>query len=164
MPQIILSITSDNDKIACSGDIACYIVADNLAATTINQVVATGKMVLVQGTQALEICSKYNLDGVVKEIDATKPLKPQVKPLREKLKKKTLGIIVPARRHEAMLAGEVEPEFIAFKPENLDSSKEIIDWYNEFFLIPLAVVLPDDEHFAAKVSADFVIVKSRQTK
>jgi hypothetical protein len=164
MPQIILSITADNDKIACSDDIACYIVADNLAATTINQVVATGKMVLAQGAQALEICNKYNLDGVVKEIDATKPLKPQAKPLREKLKKKTLGIIVPARRHEAMLAGEVEPEFIAFKPENLAVSKEIIDWYNEFFLIPLAVVMPDEVSSAAEVNADFVIIKALKAK
>jgi hypothetical protein len=164
MSQIILSIAADNDKIVRSDDIACYIVADNLAATTINQVVATGKMVLVQGTQALEICNKYNLDGVVKEIDATKPLKPQVKPLREKLKKKTLGIIVPARRHEAMLAGEVEPEFIAFKSENLVGSKEVIDWYNEFFLIPLAVVVQDELGPAAELKADFIITKALKTK
>jgi hypothetical protein len=164
MSQIILSIAADNDKIVRSDDIACYIVADNLAATTINQVVATGKMVLVQGTQALEICNKYNLDGVVKEIDATKPLKPQVKPLREKLKKKTLGIIVPARRHEAMLAGEVEPEFIAFKSENLVGSKEDIDWYNEFFLIPLAVVVQDELGPAAELKADFIITKALKTK
>ena len=122
--------------------------------------VATNKMVLVKGDNALEKCKEYNLDGVVKQIDTSKPLKVQVKSLREALKKKTLGVIIPARRHEAMLAGEVEPEFIAFYSDNKDKDDDIISWYNDLFLMPLAWVCETSIDSRKKDMVDFMIVSA----
>jgi hypothetical protein len=97
---------------------------------------------------------------VVEEIDVSKPLKAQVKPLREALKKKTLGIIIPARRHEAMLAGEIEPEFIAFYSSDKSKDDEIISWYNELFLMPLAWVCKGKENKEKKDNVDFMIISA----
>ena len=114
MPQIILTL-NNTDEIIIDDKISCYLISDGFSAEKIKAVVATEKMVLVEGEKALDVCKKYNLDGVVKEIDVTKPVKIQLKKLREELKRKTLCVIIHARRHEAMLAGEVEPEFIDFR-------------------------------------------------
>ena len=125
-----------------------------------DEAVATGKMVLVEGNKALEKCKEYNLDGVVKEVDVSKPLKAQVKALREALKKKTLGIIIPARRHETMLAGETEPEFIAFYSNNEDKDDELISWYNDLFLIPLAWVCSDKQDKEKNRDVDFMMISA----
>lgn len=159
MPQIILFVENAGDKIAVSDKIACYIAADTLPAAKIEELVSFKKMVLCCGERALEVCKEHNLDGVVKEIDVKKPVKAQLKPLREALKKKTLGVIVPARRHEAMLAGEVEPEFIAFYPLENGHDVELLSWYNDLFLIPAAWVADSREDLAADV--DFLIVKAK---
>lgn len=159
MPQIILFIETSEDKIAVSDNIACYIAADTLPKTKIENLQATKKMVLCQGENAPDICSRYNLDGVVKEIDVKKPLKVQIKALREALKKKTLGVIIPARRHEAMLAGEVEPDFIAFYSAEHGHDAEILTWYNELFLIPAAWIAKNKDDVMP--DADFVIVKAK---
>ena len=161
MPQIILYIKKNTDHIFCSDKISCYIVDDTLPAATIKQVQATDKMVLAMGPDALDICRKYNLDGLIKEIDVTKPVKAQLKPLREELKKKTLGVIIPARRHEAMLAGEVEPEFIAFKQTNSTDLDEVVFWYNDLFLIPLALVADIKDRINQLPEVDFVIVEAK---
>lgn len=159
MPQIILLIEDAEDKIAVSDKIACYIAADTLPADKIKELISLNKMVLSCGVKALEICKEYNLDGVVKEIDVKKPIKAQLNPLRDALKKKTLGVIIPARRHEAMLAGEVEPEFIAFYPLENGHDAELLSWYNDLFLIPAAWVADSKEDLAADV--DFLIVKAK---
>ena len=159
MPRIILFVENAGDKIASSDKIACYIAADTLPAAKIKELAASKKMVLCIGDKALEICKEYNLDGVVKEIDVKKPVKAQLKPLREALRKKTLGVIIPARRHEAMLAGEAEPEFIAFYPLENGHDAELLSWYNDLFLIPAAWVVDGREDLAADV--DFLIVKAK---
>ena len=161
MPQVILYVQKNEDKIYKNDKIACYLVADGLSEARIKEVVATGKMVLSVGEKALEICQKFGLDGIVKEIDDKKPVKAQVKPLREALKKKTLGVIVPARRHEAMLAGEVEPEFLTFKDEGTAYEEETISWYNEFFLIPLALMVETPQRDITGLDVDFVIIPAK---
>ena len=162
MPNIILKIENPKDKILKQDDVCCYCLSSNLPKAKFDEAVACGKMVLVEGNNALEKCKEYNLDGVVKQIDTSKPLKAQVKFLREALKKKTLGIIIPARRHEAMLAGEVEPEFIAFYSDDTDRDDEVISWYNDLFLMPLAWVCETsiDDKKADKV--DFMIVSAEK--
>lgn len=161
MPQIILSLNTLEDKIFVHDSISCYLLSDALPPVKINEAVATGKMVLCRGNKALDVCRQYNLDGVVKEIDTTQPVKIQLKPLREALKKKTLGVIIPARRHEAMLSGEVEPEFIAFRSDNTLRDKEIISWYNELFLIPLAWDAEDRAGEVKDLDVDFVIINAK---
>ena len=163
MPQIILTL-NNTDEIIIDDKISCYLISDGFSAEKIKAVVATEKMVLVEGEKALDVCKKYNLDGVVKEIDVTKPVKIQLKKLREELKRKTLGVIIPARRHEAMLAGEVEPEFIAFRSNNTEKDADVIAWYNEFFLIPLAWVYETEGDVNKINGVDFAIVDSKKLK
>ena len=163
MPQIILSLNNE-DEIIVDDKISCYLIDDDFSSDKIKNVIATEKMVLVKGDKSLDICKKYNLDGVVKEIDVTKPVKIQLKKLREELKRKTLGVIVPARRHEAMLAGEIEPEFIAFRSCNNGKDEEVISWYNELFLIPLAWVCETEEIVREIKGVDFAIVDSKKLK
>lgn len=162
MPQIILQLNSDADKIHLSDNIACYMVADTLSAPKINEIISTKKMVLCYGEKSLDVCKKYNLDGVIKEIDESKPLKAQIKSLREELKKKSLGVIIPARRHEAMLAGEVEPDFICFKVDKTSHGEDVIKWYNELFLIPLAAICEFETFQTIKSEIDFMIVDSKK--
>ena len=164
MPKIILNIQTDEDIITNGENIACYIVADKLSATKIKEIIATGKMVLASGEKALDICRQYNLDGIIKQVDITKPLKIQVKPLRETLKHKTLGVIIPARRHEAMLAGETEPDFIAFSSCETKQEAEIINWYNDLFLIPCAAVVSSPKSLSGAFDIDFMIINAENFK
>lgn len=162
MPNIILHIENKDDKVVTDEKISCYCLSDNLPKSIFNEAIATNKMVLVEGENALSKCKEYNLDGVVVKIDVSKPLKSQVKLLRENLKNKTLGIIIPARRHEAMLAGEVEPEFIAFYSNDKTKDNDIISWYNDLFLIPLAWVCDNHEDNEKKDNVDFMIVSAKK--
>ena len=160
MPNIILRIEKQNDKIIKNENICCYCLSADLPKSLFDEAKATDKMVLVEGDSALSKCKEYNLDGIIKEIDVSKPLKSQVKSLREALKKKTLGLIVPARRHEAMLAGETEPEFIAFYSNDKAKDNEMISWYNELFLIPLAWVCDSVVDKEKSDDVDFMIVSA----
>lgn len=162
MPQIILKINQNHVKIIKDEKICCYIAWTNLDESQINELIKTQKMVLAQGENDLEFCQKYNLDGVVREIDTKKPIKAQLKPLREKLSKKTLGAIIPPRRHEAMLASEAEPEFVAFKIDNLAQAEELIDWYNELFLLPSAIEFNGEIATNDKIKTDFVIIDAEK--
>lgn len=162
MPQIILFIKNDQDIIHTNSDISCYILSDSLSIAKFQEAISTGKMVLVTGNNALEKCKELNLDGIVKEIDVSKPIKLQLKHLRETLKKKTLGAIIPARRHEAMLAGEVEPDFIAFYSDNPNKDEEIISWYSDLFLIPLAWVVNDNSSKTNIPNTDFIILDTKK--
>ena len=160
MPNIILRVEKQNDKIHQSENICCYCLSDELPKAKFDEAIASGKMVLVEGKNALAKCKEYNLDGVTVTIDTSKPLKAQVKSLRESLKKKTLGIIIPARRHEAMLAGETEPEFIAFYSDDKAKDDEVIAWYNELFLMPLAWLCDSKNDKQKESSVDFMIISS----
>ncbi len=161
MPQVILYIEKSADKIIVSDAISCYVVNSDLPQSKIKEAQSQDKMVLSFGPKALDVCFKYNLDGIIKEIDPSKPVKPQLKPLREKLKHKTFGVIIPPRRHEAMLASEIEPEFIAFKPFKAEQDREIIDWYNDLFLIPSVWVAEDEAKQTSIPDVDFVMVKAK---
>ena len=160
MPNIILRIEKASDEISKRDDVCCYVLSDTLPKQMFNVALNTGKMVLVEGPGALDKCKEYGLDGVVKEIDVTKPLKSQIKAMREALKKKTLGVIIPARRHEAMLAGEVEPDFIAFYSDDEQKDTEVVNWYNELFLIPLAWVCKDHKQDEIKNNVDFMMISA----
>lgn len=160
MPNIILRVKNDNDKIYKDESICCYCLSDELPKAKFEEALASGKMVLIEGSNALIKCQEYNLDGVMVEPDISKPLKVQVKSLREKLKKKTLGIVIPARRHEAMLAGEIEPEFIAFYSNDKNKDDEIISWYNELFLMPLAWVCDTSFDKEKENNVDFMIISA----
>ena len=167
MPDIILKINDIDDVIYEADGICCYVGETSLPDAVFEKLKATGKMVLASGGQAVEKALALKLDGIVIKTDSAKPLKAQIRPQRDRMgAKKALGVIVAPSRHEAMLAAETEPEFVAFAcaPENLEKVRETVDWYNEFFLIQSALA-PEGKIAADKLpAADFVILNSAEYK
>ncbi len=167
MPKIILNINSATDKIYADDNICCYLADASLPAEILENCRKTGKIVLLDGANAAGVCKSLGLDGIVIEPNPQEPLKAQIKKeLAAAGVEKTFGIVIPARRHEAMLAGETEPDFVAFKftPENAASAAEVIKWYNELFLIQAAADLRDGLQDIREIDTDFVIINSRDYK
>ena len=81
--------------------------------------------------------------------------------MRENLKHKTLGVIIPTRRHEAMLSGETEPDFIAFSSCESEKDAEVINWYNDLFLIPCAALVSSVKNLSTSFDVDFVIINAK---
>ncbi len=158
MPDIILKINTAEDKIHHSDKICCYFVASPLPEAVQNELSATGRMILC--APGIDMPS----DGLIAEVDSSKPVKVQLRPLREKLgTKKALGAVINPTRHEAMLASETEPEFVAFRltAENMSHAVDVIKWYNELFLIQSAADLSAGLQDVSGLDLDFVIINSR---
>ena len=158
MPQIILKINSSADKIYDSDKICCYLINPDVPLDKIAEATAIGKPVLMFNT------TNAIADGCVVDVDSSLPIKTQIRPIREKIgNKKILGTIIEPSRHEAMLASETEPEFVAFRVtrENLIAAHDVIDWYNELFLIQSAADLSIESVDAKELNVDFVIINSQ---
>lgn len=158
MPDIILKINTPEDKIYTSDHICCYWFASKPGADQRQQTAAAGKLILA--SPDIDIADN---DGVVVAVDSAKPLKAQIRPWREKIGgKRALGVIINPTRHEAMLASETEPEFVAFRfsQNNAAAASEVIKWYNELFLIQSAVDLSGGLVDIQGLDVDFVIINS----
>ena len=97
------------------------------------------------------------------EILTTQPIKTQINKIRSQLgSQKALGVIIPARRHEAMLASEAEPEFVAFRflASEKEKAIDVIKWYNELFLIQSVIDLSGGLQDIKGLDVDFVIINS----
>ncbi len=163
MPQIILKINNKNDKIYEDDNICCYIADTFLPDNVIDKIIKTNKLLLWQGENANEKAKTIG-NGVVINTDPTKPMKAQIKPLRESLKSsKILGAVIEPSRHEAMLASETEPEFIALRirDKDLSKTKELISWYNDLFLIQIAADMTEYKGDIKDFDVDFVIINSQ---
>ena len=161
MPQIILKINTVNDKIYDSENICCYLADASLPENSLQKLKNSGKLLLLFGDKAAEKLKPLDADGVVVWTDSKKPIKAQIRPFREKIgAKKALGVVIAATRHEAMLASEVEPEFVAFRLENRGQEADVIKWYNELFLIQSAIDLSGGLQDIKGLDVDFVIINS----
>ena len=163
MPEIILKINNTEDKIYQADNICCYLADANLPQSVINNIIKTGKMLLLLGVKSAEQVKAMQAAGAVVSLDSSQPIKKQLRPLRENMgAKKVLGAIIEPSRHEAMLASEVEPEFVAFRitTQNQNNAKEIIAWYNELFLIQSAADLSGGLQDISDLDVDFVIINS----
>ena len=163
MPQIILKINTINDKIYDSENVCCYLADASLPENSLQKIKNSGKLLLLFGDKAAEKLKPLDADGIVVWTDSKKPIKAQIRPLREKIgAKKALGVVIAAIRHEAMLASEVEPEFVAFRldQENKGLEADVIKWYNELFLIQSAIDLSSGLQDIKGLDVDFVIINS----
>ncbi len=163
MPQIILKINNKNDKIYEDDNICCYIVDTSISDDVINKIIKTNKLLLWQGVNAEDKLKNLG-NGIVITTDTQKPIKPQLKPFRDKLKKnKILGAIIEPSRHEVMLASETEPEFIALRirEESLSQTKDLIAWYNDLFLIQIAADMSEYKGNTKDFEVDFIIINSK---
>lgn len=163
MPEIILKINHAEDKIYQSDNICCYIADANLPQSVVDNIIKTGKMFLLFGAKNAEQVKSMQAAGAVVSLDSSQPIKKQLRPLRENLgAKKVLGAIIEPSRHEAMLASEVEPEFVAFRitAQNQDKARDIIAWYNDLFLIQSAADFSGGVLDISDLDVDFVIINS----
>ncbi len=163
MPQIILKINRADDKIIFGDEICCYLASAELPDSVITRLRESQKMVLAFGRDAFACCCQHQLDGVFVKVDTAKPIKSQLKPLREALKGKTLGVLIPPRRHEAMLASEVEPEMVAFDMSDALPHNDFIDWYEELFILPFAVSYEQTPSNISALKSDFVIINAEKS-
>ena len=165
MQNLIINITQENFKPLENDDFGCFILSQDLSESFkkdfIEQAHKKDKLCLLSGDNAPQEYAKINADGVV--FDLSKEEKPQkiLKEFQQKNPKALVGAISRNRRHEAMLISECEPDFIIFKVwvEGLEKSKELLEWYNEFFLIQSAI-MPMGSCPTEGLPADFIIKNS----
>ena len=162
MQNLIINITQENFKLLEDDNFRCFILPQNLSKKFkqefINKAKQKEKLCLLFGDNADEEYALLGADGII--LDLSKEEKPQkiIKDFRQKNQKALLGVISRNRRHEAMLISECEPDFIIFKvwSDGLEKSKELLDWYGEFFLIQ-AAIMPMEGCLTEGLPADFII-------
>ncbi len=164
MPKFILNINAVTDKIYTDDNIVCYVLDASLPKDYIKNFDSSGKMVLLGGDNAAQLNSELATDGILADISSDLPIKAQVGEVRRQSgNRKVLGAVIAARRHEAMLVSETEPDFVAFRfsAEQKEYASEVIKWYNELFLIQSAVDLRNGITALDNVDCDFVIINSQ---
>ena len=141
----------------------CYILDTSLdkdfLTTFINLSTQEDKIILFYGDNAVELAQYYKANGIIIDQTLTTPPLKDLTPIRKSLgKNSVIGLITRNRRHETMLTAELEPDFIIFKAWNdgLDKTTELLNWYNDFFLIQSAV-FPLEDINTNNISADFII-------
>lgn len=163
MQNFIIKITQENTGLLNDGKIGCFILSDTVdsefAERFICEAKQKNKLVLVYGDNALQLYQKFNPDGLI--LNTVKENNPRklIEDVRAQARKAIIGAISRNRRHEAMLVSEAEPDFIIFQiwKDGLEKNIELIDWYNEFFLIQNAA-WPQDEIEVKEIKSDFVIL------
>lgn len=161
--QKIIRVDEEKNEILNDLSADCYVLSDCLepdfCSKFINMAQAQDKIVLFYGEDAVKVCKKYDADGVIVDLGAD-DLKDKMSALRKELGKgKFIGLFTRNRRHESMLVSEVEPDFIVFKvwKDGFLQVQELVNWYNEFFLIQSAVWVMDEDVDLSSLKADFVI-------
>jgi len=163
MQNFIIRITQENTNLLNDEKIGCFILPDTVSEEFAKEFIALArekeKLVLVCGDNALQFYQKFNPDGLI--LNTVKEQNPRkfIENIQAQAKKAVIGAISRNRRHEAMLVSEAEPDFIIFQiwKDGLQNNLELIDWYNEFFLIQNAA-WPQDELDINNIKSDFVIL------
>lgn len=163
MQNFIIRITQENTNLLNDEKIGCFILPDTVSAEFaekfINLAHQKEKLVLVCGNNALHFYKQFNPDGLIlNTIKQDNPRK-YIEDIRSQAKKAVIGAISRNRRHEAMLVSEAEPDFIIFQvwKDGLQNNLELLDWYNEFFLIQNAA-WPQEDIDTNTIKSDFVIL------
>ena len=163
MQNFIIRITQKNTNLLSDERIGCFIVpdtvSDEFAEKFINEAKQKEKLVLACGDNALRFYKQFNPDGVILNTIQEENPRKYIEDIRAQAQKAVIGAISRNRRHEAMLASEAEPDFIIFQiwKDGLQKNLELIDWYNEFFLIQNAA-WPKEDVDISQIKSDFVIL------
>ena len=145
----------------------CFIISADLSSAFKEQFVAQAKkaqkICLIIGDNAESEYAKYAADGIVVDLSKEEHPAKAIKNIKKACPKALLGVVSRNRRHEAMIISECEPEFIIFKIWNdgFEKTADLLEWYNDFFLIQYAV-WPMEDVEISKIKADFIIVDEAQ--
>lgn len=163
MQNIIIRITQENTNLLKDKNIGCFILPDtcspDFAARFIAEAKQNGQLVLAEGNNALSFYKEFGTDGLI--LNTVKESNPRkfIENVQAQAKNAVIGAISRNRRHEAMLVSEAEPDFIIFQiwKDGLENNINLIDWYNEFFLIQNAV-WPKEDVELSRLKSDFLIL------
>lgn len=171
MQKFIVEITEENEELIQDSALECYLITSSLdrgfAAGFARRAAAAGKLVLSGGENAPELCRDLDLDGFVLDVSGSEKIRADFdKAVKTAGKDKVSGLIIRNRRHEAMLAGECEPDFIIFQVwrDGLEKARELVQWYSELFLIQSAVFCREDGVDFRSLAADIVILNDKSYK
>lgn len=168
MPKIILYVDEEEFQEAENQEIGCYILNTQLSREFVQNFSSRAwrqsKLILAYGENALSVCNQYKLDGVVIDLSRSPHAGKEAKALRQQTNNKILGIISSSTRHDAMLISEAEPDFVIFSflEEAEHPSKELVNWYNELFLIQSAVWVKDEKTNLEGIKTDNIIIPASQ--
>lgn len=167
MQNFIIRITQKNTNLTNDPQLRCFILPDALPETFCREFIAAArqkdKLVLLAGESAARQYAGLGADGLIIDTSKEENPKKKIKEIQAVAKKALIGVICRNRRHEAMLVSECEPDFIIFRcwADGFGQTKELLDWYNELFLIQNAAQIEDDCDFT-KIKSDFLILDDRQ--
>jgi len=156
MHKFIIKLSELNNELLNDDKIECFIIPTELITADFK----SSKIILVMGENAIEVCKQNNLDGVVVDMSKEDHIKPKLKAIKNELGGKVLGVITRNRRHEAMIVSEEEPDFVIFRAwkDGIEKVMELVEWYNEMFLIQSAVMVEDDGIDYKDFKTDIVIL------
>ena len=163
MQNFIINITQENFELVKNEKIGCFIISqdlnDDFIISFIDMAKKSGKICLISGNYAEINPEKYSSDGAILDLSKEEHPKKIIKTFKIKYPKALIGVVSRNRRHEAMLISECEPEFVIFKvwKDGFEKSAELVNWYNELFLIQYAI-WPVDGADTSVLKTDFVIV------
>ena len=172
MQKFIINIKEANEEIINDERAVCHVLSSELEHSRLQQLVnelkKTESLVLFGGVKAAEMCREFQGDGVFVSVSADKPYKKQILPVRDASgAKKVLGVEIPLQRHAAMVVGETEPDFMSFRVdsnEDIAKAKELLEWYNDLFLIQICLGGTADCTKLAALPSDFVMISPRDFK
>lgn len=160
MQKFIVKI--EDDKAINNSEYECFLIADTNPSlqTLVNKAQAAGKIALVEGQNAVSASVDCGADGAIIDLASSERIKNDIGSAKMHLNGGILGVVCRNRRHEAMVVGENEPDFIIFKvwEDGFEQTLDLSTWYAEFFLIQQAVYPQDDKVDYKKYPADIVII------
>ena len=172
MPKFILKITEADSKkdYINETNAKCFIYSASLDDEYLRRQIAAAssadKIVLLEGEEAESKVKSLGADGLVTDLSKTSAIKKEMRRIRSELPHCFLGVICRNRRHEAMIVSENEPDFIIFKiwEDGKENTLELTKWYNEFFLLQMAVEPMDKQVDFSAYPADMVILSPEDYK
>lgn len=171
MQKFIVKITEENDALIQDDALECYLLTSSLSPAFVRkfagQASAAGKIVLSGGEEAARMCRDYNLDGLLLDLSKAGSIRQEFDKARKTAgKDAVIGIISRSRRHEAMIASECEPDFLAFGvwQDGYENTAALLKWYSELFLIQSAADIRDENVDFAGLTADIVILNDSSYK
>ncbi len=169
MQKIILEISGKNFNPDIYPDVDCFAVNSSLDSAFLQNITtllhSKNKLVLAIINDDISFYKQYQFDGIIADFSSSENIKNNFNELKKSLNKDAvIGIISRARRHESMVTAECEPDFIIFKIwENIsEKQKELLSWYQEFFLIQSAAYMVDKNPCLEEINTDILMINEEK--
>ena len=167
MQKFIVILDSAHRSLLADPTLECFLVETSAGrdfiASLLAEAAPLGKMILLSGEGAAELCKELNADGVVLDVSNVERFKALIAETRGVIgNSRALGVMTRNRRHEAMIVSEMEPDFVVFSAwvDGAEKSRDLVAWYNELFLIQSAIMVRDENLDFSGFDCDIVILSA----